>query len=415
MKFRQRTPILEKWLYYLKDVPSSDIVKIWTFYATVSACLQRRVWISEGEFSVYPNLYIVIIGPAGSGKSVSATVAKDILRAMEKQHKSKVPGKPAGEHPEMCVAPESMTLARLLEKLGRSAQKQSIPPDLLKPLNKAAGAIYVSTPMAFFCVEELETFIRREEHDLVAFLTEGWAGKTFLRETKHNGTDCVINMCLTMLGCATPDWVKRNMSSQILTGGLASRTIFIWCERVPPATLFIRQAPEQMQAIQAVKEHLDSLMKLFGPITFSEEAFDFLDKWWRSEPKPLNPDKHLESYYLRKNLHVMKLALSMHFAKGYGKVITKEDAEDALELLAVTERDMHKALCAAGDNPVYKVANYIKEMLEKHTKPVPSQMIVLACFDMANTAQIQEALDYLQNTKQINSAPGKQGVEYTLI
>ncbi len=395
---------LNKWLFYLKDAPSQDLVKTWTFYTMVGAALQRRVWINGGtHFDIFPNMYVIFIGAPGSGKSISSGVAKGLLQSLTEVDASK-----GAVKTKIRLGPDSLTLEALTRKLANQ-DMHDWPPEYKKP----AGAKYVSSPMAFFSTEELGTLLKKDEHDLVTFLTQGWDCKDFVRETKTQGIDIIKNMCLTLLGCATPEWVRSNVNSKILGEGLASRTVFVYTEKPKSEKYKIVISPEQKAALKDVSSHIEKLTALFGMIDTSE--FDAkAEPWFLNEFKPINPDKKLESYYARKKLHLQKLGMCIHFANGFDMKLTAWDFDEAIKLLAVTESDMHKALQSAGTNPIYGLSMEIIQFLKKKDRPLSFREILVHMFDLGDMETINKALEYLRDTKQVSVGTYNNEVSYSV-
>ena len=60
---------IEKWRHFLKDLESPDIFIDWGFYSMLATALQRRVWLYPDTFTLYPNLFTMLVGPPAAGKS----------------------------------------------------------------------------------------------------------------------------------------------------------------------------------------------------------------------------------------------------------------------------------------------------------------------------------------------------------
>ena len=87
---------LEKWRFYLEDLESPDLYLDWGFYFLISSCLQRRIWTSQGINAIYPNLFMLLVGPPACGKSRLISMISDIiedneLKIMSKDKKQTAP------------------------------------------------------------------------------------------------------------------------------------------------------------------------------------------------------------------------------------------------------------------------------------------------------------------------------------
>jgi hypothetical protein len=156
---------------------------------------------------------------------------------------------------------------------------------------------------------------------------------------------------------------------------------------------------EQVAEFKLIREHVEKLSKVFGMIPLGGEALKWCEEWYAAH-KPINPDKKLLPYYERKKIHLLKLAMAVHFADSTSLELTVSDLETALKLLTETEKHMHKALCASGENPINAMAMDILEFLEKRDYATHKE-ILMEFFDMGDGDQLITAEQFLLDTQQI--------------
>lgn len=401
---------LERFHLYLRDIESPNIFIDWTFYAMISAVLNRRVSVNgrpdQGGLNlIFPNSYVVLVADAGIGKSIAANHAEDILRSFEGFDKSDK------KTQLVRLGPSSTTLEAMLRYLNNNYVTYKVP----KELSGIDGKIYTFSPLALIKGEELGTLFKEDTHDLVTFLTEGWGCRDFSRETKTQGSDYVKNMCMSILGACTPDWITRNVSSQILSEGFAARTIFVYGGKKRHLKHRIVFDSEQLSARTAVCNHILSISKLYGEIIVPQTVDAWVSDWYTKGNIPTNKDKRLKDYYARKRIHLYKLAMLVHFADSTDMSLTIEDFQKALDLLARTEQEMHLALAGTGTNPLYVLATNIKEYLQVHGK-TSGRKLLLEFFDEAPQGQesINAALQFLSDTGQIDCSAATGQPIYTL-
>jgi len=394
----------ERWRYYTKDYESPDQFINWTFYVMISAALQRRVWWGEQEQNskdIYPNQFVIFIGPPASGKTLAAGDAKALFKSFD--------GFDEKQRPKSLIktGPSSVTLEGLTRYLHTNYTIVQYPASF----GKKPGAVYTSSPLAFFIGNELGALIREKTHDLVVFLTEGWECGDYHRETKTQGIDMIKNMCITMLGAATPEWMHRTYSSQILGEGFSSRTIFVYGDKKRYLRDEIKYTEDQKREYNNIRSHIEQLTKLFGPVIVPPDVSGFLTDWYlKNSDKPVNNDKKLEHYYGRKKLHVKKLAMAVHFSESTSMTITMDACQRALKILAETELEMHKALHGGAKNNIANIAEAIKVFLDKNNGAfTPQKLVILEFFQHGTREEIDAALNFLQDTQQI-TAHNEHGV-----
>src|SRR6185369_5451385 len=98
---------LASWQEYSNVLSSPPIFRKWAGIGILSAVLERKIWTKTKGSNLFPNLYIILVGPPGVGKSAILSHAERILRAV----------------PEIFVAPSSLTTASLIDTLDLAKRK----------------------------------------------------------------------------------------------------------------------------------------------------------------------------------------------------------------------------------------------------------------------------------------------------
>ena len=90
----------DQYLDYTKDTEACSIYHRWCSIISISALLARNVYLKFGHFTVYPNIYGMLIGEPGARKTTAIKIAKELLRqtgyhtfAPNKTSKEKIHGK----------------------------------------------------------------------------------------------------------------------------------------------------------------------------------------------------------------------------------------------------------------------------------------------------------------------------------
>lgn len=56
---------------HTEGLPSPEIFRLWSAISCVAGALERRVWLRARQKDTYPNLFVLLVGPPGSGKCLS--------------------------------------------------------------------------------------------------------------------------------------------------------------------------------------------------------------------------------------------------------------------------------------------------------------------------------------------------------
>lgn len=399
---------LQRWNFYTQDLESPQLFIDWTYYGLISAVLRRQVCINgrpdmRQSNLIFPNLFLIFVAGPGVGKSIAMSEAKRVIQSFDGFDKS---GKATSL---IRLGPSSVTLEALLRYLNLGYTTYNVP----KALCGVDGKVYTYASVALMRGEELGTLLREDTHDLVSFLCEGWDCGDFHRETKTQGVDYIRNMCITLLGACTPEWVRENLSSSILSTGLSARTIFVFGPEKRKRQFDIQFSQEQLAALEQVKTHIKNLSQVYGQVIIPPDVMDWCRDWYENKAKPLNPNKKLRDYYERKKIHLMKLAMLIHFADNLSLTLTQNDFDQALDLLARTERDMHIALSGSGSNPAYSLATAIAKFL-KDRGHTTYRKLLLEFFDEGDEETIKAALQFLLETKQVATSAASGEMTYSI-
>lgn len=387
---------LEKWRFYLNNVESPQIFIDWSWYSAVAATLQRRVSFggdpSDNEFQIYPNMYLVFVGPPGVGKSITANKARDLINSVNNELTRRMGAKAK----LIKIGPQTTSLAALVSFIGVNYTLSDITPLF------GEKKIYHHCSVSLFATDELENLLSSEMGDLVSFLNTAWDCGSYYKITKTQGTDVLNNMCLNLLGCCTPEWISSSIASKILKAGFAARTIFVWGGAKRKFTPFIRVSEEQRKAKQEIVKYLADLANVYGEVKITPEAEEYFTKYYETMPfNRINKDKKLDYYYERKKVHIIKTAINIHFSDSTDMVLTIDDIKKAISLLEETEKTMHLALMYSGRNTLSSTASEVAEYLKECNRPVTEAEILQRFFSIATLNEIKTIMTYLYETKQI--------------
>jgi len=410
---------LEKWRSYMSDCVSPASYIDMGFYYMITAALQRRVWVFPEHSPLFPNMYLILVGGPAVGKGrVINQVAKFMrhhkqpLTADEVKHnaEAKALGKTdlIEPTPLFPLGPDTTTFPALLRRMSNAMQ--GIKVEKNHPL--APNGIYTHKSIAFI-LEELSSIFQNQTEGMADFLIKVFDCEDYLYETKNMGCDKLRSACLSLFAGTTPTSLNKYFSRDIIGDGFSSRTVFV-CEFTSRFRKFgvTDLSEDQLGYKEEILAHLKKLSKVFGRVQFTPEAYKHL-KYYFEEWAPfhrVNPSVKLESYYGRKNIHTLKLAMAVHFADFTDLVMTLDDVKKAIEILDSLEQNMHYAL-SFGDNPLRDVSNQIIRHI-RTAGPRTAQELWIEFGAEVNESQLSECMRYCLATGLIVS-PKEDVFEFT--
>jgi hypothetical protein len=172
----------------------------WSAVGAISALLGKKCQIPQGHWTIFPNLYIVLVGSPGTRKSTAMNIAKKLVRLVS----------------EIPIAAESTSREALIDFMATS-----------RVMCTSNGAD-ISYWQASSFGTELEQFLggKHINQAMVGFLTAIWDESIFVEQTRKGGTVTINNPYFTMLGCCTPGWVTEKLKNDVITDGFSRRVIF---------------------------------------------------------------------------------------------------------------------------------------------------------------------------------------------
>lgn len=423
----------ERWQVYTSGLSSPQNFIDWSFRYLIAASLQRRVWIESGEQKLFPNLYMPLVGKPGIGKgniiryvnnilshhklkdtnvktdglsTEEKAVMSDIVSADKQLSSEKTNVGSNTEEPLLIpIASDAVTYEALIQCMARSYRRINYK-EYSEKHGREIMKVHGHSSLAF-CLEEMASLFRKNTESMVNFLIQAYdCGDKYEYRTKTAGIDRVLRMCLNFFAGTTPDFMQEVFDDRLLSQGFSSRSFFIYASKnrkhqffIPPVT------KEQEDAREAIKAHVLELTKLYGPVIVDQETRTWLEEWWcdyqENPQKRASQSNKMEAYYARKNIHVMKVAMAIHFGESTSMQIPRSCFEQAMHELHEEEKTMHLALSFTGSNPLAKLSQKVLELLRGNNRIYKD--LLIECFSLGSQRDLDEVLEYLAKTGQIES------------
>jgi hypothetical protein len=309
-----------------------ELFHMWSCIATIGAAITRRVYIDETSYKIYPNWIIVLAAiPGRAKKSTTVDRCTDLLRTT---------------HPELFGADET-NWPDICRTFAENTQHMADHAGEVDDLD----AEYASQCAITFVPGEFGTFLNPDDGHAIDGITRLWdcPERAFIKSTKHNGVDNIVNPFFNLIGCTTTKWLKDNFS-KYEGWGIASRIVFVHSDAVNyPIWSPARQLPKSKIWIETrakLSEDLDHITKLQGPCTFTDDAAELAQRWYERTfeylgeygAKP-DADPWLCDFLARKQIHVHKFAMTISVSRRDSLVITREDYEEAIARVEDVEKE----------------------------------------------------------------------------
>jgi hypothetical protein len=341
---------LDSYLKYTDNTESPVSYHTWCGLSVIAGALQRRVYLQWGlAETIYPNLYVVLIGPSGrTRKGTAIGIAKSMLKAT----------------PGITVVPESSSGRQAMILAMKRASK-----NFEDPID---GKIKFHCSVTAFS-EELSVFLGQGDIAYLSNLTDWYDSKDdWEYETVGRGKDSLQGLCLNLCGGTAPDWIQSMIPQEALGGGFTSRVIFIVEEKkrkIVPEYVVDDATKELGEKLQ---RDLERIANLAGEMRFDEEGKQAYVDWYidqdtkLSAGQPAIPDTRFAGYCERRATHLRKLMLVCSASRGDDLKLTKADFLKAKGLLEAAEVKMGRTFGGLGkarnSAETDTVMDFIREM-----------------------------------------------------
>ncbi len=294
-----------------------DIFALWCGISGISAVLGRRCFIDMGTYTVFPNLYIVLV--AGSGrcrKSTAIGIIERLLRELE---------------PPVNLIAQRLSPEGLIDAM-RQGMKEA--EGKSKPL--CEGVVIV---------DELSTFLTKRNYEigLGALLTTLFDCKdVFEYRTRGHGIEDIHNSCLNLLGGSTVDWIRASLPEEAIGGGLTSRIIFVYASKPPAPVARTTFSKAKHQIVQRLHNQLQRLRIVCGEFRLTPDAWKFYEQEYINfyNRSPFYDERTLAGYASRRHVHMLKLGMVFACAGESDNLIDVNHLEGAVKVLENTEAQM---------------------------------------------------------------------------
>lgn len=329
MSTRQHKDWITSYLEYTDTSESPISYHMWGAISTISSALQRKVYMRWGHSTVYPNNYIILVGPSGLARK----------------------GEPIQISKWMC---EELNLSLIGEDNTQEVVIQDIKSAETTFLDRTTNTHRFQSAVSCFC-EELSVFTGYQNGTFLAYLTNWYDSRNkWTRRTKHQGTDEITGMCFNLLAATAPDWLPHILTREAVGGGFTSRCIFVVEDRKRKTVTNPNLNRPSRELRDSLVCDLERINMITGEYVFDDEALGAYEYWYEEQDKRLMAGDNiisepaLRGYVSRRPTHVKKIAMALTASRTDERVISLRDFEKAKKLLEFTEIKMPQVFGGLG-------------------------------------------------------------------
>lgn len=379
------------YLKYTENTECPTFFHRWTGVCCLAAYLGRRPYFNFGHFTLYPNIYAMLIGTPGTKKSSAIKIGTKLLRSAG--YKTFAAKKTRQEK-------FLLDLAEQAEHNNYEEGTDILDQNLFGEL-EFENAETQEPAECFVAADEFNTFIGLGNTDFISILGDLWDYEgVYDYKLKNSKSVFIPNPTINILGGNTPTGFAQAFPTDTVGQGFFSRLLLVYGE--PSGVKYTFPNPPDREIQESLITYLHEIKrKVVGEVGITEEAKDLIEiiyhTWSDLE------DIRFEHYSNRRLPHLLKLCLVLT-ASRISTTIEAQDVVYANTLLTHTESLMPKALGEFGKAKNSAITHKIMRAIENTELPISIQGVWKQVHqDLDNRNQLIEILGGLQIAEKIQA------------
>src|SRR5437016_506048 len=305
---------LVSYLDLTANLEAPESLHLWTGLTLLSACVQRKVFISLEHGTVYPNLYVIIVAESAKvRKSTAMDFGRELLiEAM----------------PALRIMRESMTSQGLIKSLNHKVQV--VKDDKIHEELRSDVAIFADE------VANLFSYERTRASQMVIFLTRTYTcPSVYDHTTVRDSTVRLHNLYPVLLGGTDPRNLKVLPDDAV--GGLTGRLIWVIEKgrraNNPGWRTDALRATRRALLREYLIHDLQKISRLQGEMQVEPAGMELYNAWYDELSKREAHDPETDAFYHRCHTTALHIATLLSLAGRDDLTITARHVQGGIALV----------------------------------------------------------------------------------
>lgn len=377
----------------------------WSALTVISAIAGRKLWVQHGEFSLFPNIYVILVAEAAGGKSTARNFAKKMVRLVE---------------PDFTISASFQSHQDIIDVMG-NMMPLTWEDSTGEGEGSEVGKIYEYRPF-LISANEFKSLLSTDAKGMIELLVDIYDENEFstgFKTYKKNNPErkqSFENPYLIMLACGVPKWFMSELKMDLFDGGLGRRLLIIFAEKSRLVDTPVRPAGAD-EALKRMHEFLLQLKTHKGEIKRTPEAMKFWKEWYYDPERKKTDDPILKQFLDNKHVPLLKLSTLLALSENpVAREITKDHLVRGIALLSKLEKGVSRLTRGVGRNELSGIGTRILEFITK-CDGVCSRIQLLKVFnrEMRSPEFTEQMNHYLMSEQLLSKIDAKTGKEFYCI
>lgn len=325
---RTEDNLLSAWEKYVAPLHAHSLFKKMGGLSLISAVLTRKVWFRTNPVmpALFPNMYMLLCGPPGSGKDLVINTIRALLAAMMEEME---------QQQGVNVGPESISTKGLIDALADDNAKLSF------TINNGGKHTTVHYHSLYIANGELGAFMPEYNTQMISIINDLYNCKpTFTDRVRGRGLSSELkieNPHLSMLIGTQPAVFARIVPEEAFQMGFTARLMICNVREVVRKPFFGGESVD-ISLFDRIASDLRVISALAGEYKPDKIFKEKVDEFHLTNPGAINHSRFVD-YNERRSLHLGKIAICCAAAQSNELVLREEHFDQALEYLKLYEKD----------------------------------------------------------------------------
>jgi len=368
MSKRKCTDYLNDYIKCFKIQEPCKLYFEWTGIFSISAVLQRKVWLELGSLVIYPNFFIALVGPPAARKGCCLDLMCDYVL----------------DNLNITFLPDAGSIEYVYRQMSNA-----------ETTFEYNNGDYLHTSVAGV-FQELTSFIQDDDRKLSWLLQFFDCRKIFDYGVLSRDEPQLSNIWVSLIGATQPSTLATSPIG-IKESGMISRFILVGAG--PIAKKVAR--PEVDKAILSnLKYDLEQMMCMTGPIKFNKTAYEYYEKYYLSKPIVCPYGRRFDYTWQRRELMIFKLCIVFACMKGTN-IVTKDMIIRAINCMDRLEQSYNLVF-----SDISSTMNELSERVDlisriKAAGDIDVRLLRASCINTMTQAFFKDTLISLQKAGQV--------------
>lgn len=294
----------------------------WSALSAISAVVMDNVYLVKGGlYSIYPNIYVMLVAKSGLRKGFPVEVAKSIVRSVENTR----------------VISGHNSIQGIIKEMSYSESSNN-------------GSVPIKHNNAFLCSGELSSFLINDplSFTILTDLYDRNYNNVWKTTFKVAESAKLTNPTVTLLGASNPTHLSNFLDSASITGGLIARTLLVFADKKSRVNALVRKSNSKFEP-EKLAEYLRIISKLRGEFRWENEAvIANYESWYKEWDKSIAAIDDNTGTLERIHDTIIKVAMLISLSESPEMSIKSEHLEEAINVCLTTTRHVRRILVAKG-------------------------------------------------------------------